>query len=336
MRPIIRILMAVVIAAGVLAGASIYVSSPSLPPLPPSLRQALRLLPTDIESLAGTLKPFWLARLEKKGSWFTKPDAVLTFDAVLDLNLSRIDRGEDFHKALASIRGREALWAVAAKRNQELRRERQTSLIVLGMHPYESITIIKFRTALPAELEQALGRLAPAQPLPNGGHVFHPENVPAAALILQPDMLILVTMIGSDDAMLKDLIRRMTETDDSFAFDDGARAWSLTNLDASLWAIRRTREGKPGQRQDSVGRDWAVFAYDQAAPSRAVFRSIKARWPWRGFVGEARTDQEPVKPGRIGWGGGYADTRSDCAPGTGLQCFAFSFAADALGVMIWL
>jgi hypothetical protein len=336
MRSIIHILMALVIAAGVLAGASMYLSAPSLPPLPSSLRQALRLMPTDIESLAGTLKPFALDRSEKKSNWFTKPDAVLSFDAVLDLNLSKIDRGEAFHKALASIRGREALWAVAAKRNQEVRHERQTSLIVLGMHPYESITIIKFRSALPTELEQALGRLSPARPLPGGGHVFHPENVPAAALIPQPDMLILVTMIGPDDAMLKDLIRRMGESGGGFAFDDGARAWSSTNLEASLWTIRRTREGKPGQREDHVGRDWEVFAYDQSAPNRALFRSIKASWPWRGLVGEARSDQEPVKPGRIGWGGGYVDTRSECAAGTGLQCFAFSFAAEALGMKIWL
>ncbi len=336
MRSIIRILLAVVIAAGVLAGASIYVSSPSLPPLPANLRQALRLLPTDIESVAGTLKPFALDRSEKKGNWFTKPNAVLTFDAVLDLNLAKIDRGEGFRNALASIRGREALWAVAGKRNQEVRHERQTSLIVLGMHPYESITIIKFRTALPAELEQALARVAPARPLPNGGHLFHPENVPAAALIPQPDMLVLVTMIGPDDAMLKDLVRRMGESDDSFAFDDGARAWSLTNLEASLWTIRRTRDGKPGQRQDHVGRDWEVFAYDQSVPDRGLFRSIRARWPWRGRIAEARSDQEPVTPGRIDWGGGYVDTRSTCAPGTGLQCFAFSFAADALGIMIWL
>jgi hypothetical protein len=228
------------------------------------------------------------------------------------------------------------LWAVAAKRDQEVRHERQTSLIVLGMHPYESIAIIKFRSALPAELEQALSRLAPAQPLPGGGHVFHPENVPAAALILQPDLLVLVTMIGPDDAMLKDLVRRTGQTGDGFAFDDGARAWSLTNLEASLWSIRRTREGKPGQREDHVGRDWEVFAYDQSAPDRALFRSIKARWPWRGAVGEARNDREPVPPGRIGWGGGYVDTRSECAPGTGLQCFAFSFAAGALGIKIWL
>ena len=336
MRSIIRILMALIIAAGAVAGASMYLSAPPAPSLPDNLRQALRLLPTDIESLAGTLKPFALDRSEKKGDWFTKPNAYLSFDAVLDLNLSKIARGEAFIKALAGIRGREALWAVAAKRNQEVRRERQTSLIVLGMHPYESITIIKFRSALPAELEQALGRLSPARTLPGGGHVFHPENVPAAALIPQPDLLVLVTMIGPDEAMLKDVIRRMREIGDGYAFDDGARAWSLTNLEAALWTIRRTQEGKPGQREDHVGRDWEVFAYDQSAPNRALFRSIRARWPWRGLVEEARNDQEPVKPGRIGWGGGYVDTRSDCAPGAGLQCFAFSFAAEALGIKIWL
>jgi hypothetical protein len=319
-----------------LAGASIYVSTPSMPALPEDLRQALRLMPTDIESLAGTLKPFVLDRSEKKGNWFTKPDATLTFDAILDLNLASIDRGDGLRAALASIRGREARWAVAAKRDQELRRERQTSLIVLGMHPYESITIIKFKTALPPELERALGRLSPATRLPNGGQVFHPENVAAAALISEPDTLILVTMIGSDDALLKSLLRRMAESVNGMAFDDAARAWSLTDLKASLWAIRRTRDGKPGRREDHIGRDWEVFAYDQATPRRALFRSIRARWPWRGLVGEARLDHEPVTPGRIGWGGGYVDTWGECAPGTGLQCFAFSFVAEALGIMIWV
>jgi hypothetical protein len=309
-----------------------------MPALPEELRQALRLMPTDIESLAGTLKPFVLDRSEKKGNWFSKSDATLTFDAILDLNLASIERGrgDGLRAALASIRGREARWAVAGKRDQELRRERQTSLIVLGMHPYESVTVIKFKMALPPEIERSLSRLSPATSLPNGGQLFHPENVAAAVLIPEPDTLVLVTMIGSDDALLKSVLRRNPDSPSSLAFDDAARAWSLTDLKASLWAIRRTKDGKPGRREDHVGRDWEVFAYDQAAPRRALFRSIKARWPWRGRVGEARLDQEPVTPGRIGWGGGYVDTWSECAPGTGLQCFAFSFAAEALGIMIWV
>jgi hypothetical protein len=305
-----------------------------MPALPQDLRQALQLMPTDIESLAGTLKPFVLDR-ERKGNWFTKPNATLTFDAILDLNLASIDRGDGLRDVLARIRGREVRWAVAAKRDQELRRERQTSLIVLGMHPYESITVIKFKTAVP-DLARALGWVAVASPLPNGGQVFRPEHAAAAVLLPEPDTVILVTMIGSDDALLKSVIRRLTEPASSQAFDDAARAWSLTDLKASLWAIRRTKDGKPGRREDRVGRDWAVFAYDQATPQRALFRSIKARWPWRGRVGEARLDQEPVTPGRIGWGGGYVDTWSECAPGTGLQCFAYSFAAEALGIMIWV
>jgi hypothetical protein len=39
---------------------------------------------------------------------------------------------------------------------------------------------------------------------------------------------------------------------------------------------------------------------------------------------------------RVGWGGGYADTRAECAPGKGLQCFVFSFVLDALGIIIWV
>jgi hypothetical protein len=335
MKLIIRLLAAVVVVAGLLASVSMYVGQPPPPSLPEDLRQALRMLPTNIESLGGTLKPFVLARSERRGDWFTKADAVLTFDAILDLNLTSIKGGEGFRAALASIRGRGVQWAVAAKRDQEVRRERQTSIPVLGMHPYESITIIKFSSALPVDLEQALGRSFSVTSLPNGGQVFRPENVAAAALILQPDMLILVTMIGSGDAMLKSLVRRLEEPRDNIAFDDAARAWSLIDLEASLWAIRRTKETKPG-RQDNVGRDWEVFAYDQSAPNRALFRSIRSRWPWRGQVGESLTDREPVTPERIWWGGGYGDTRSECAPGTGLQCFAFSFAVDALGIMIWM
>jgi hypothetical protein len=336
MRSAVRIFMAGIIAAGLLAGASMYLTAPSPPSLPEGLRQALRLLPTDIESLAGTLKPFVLDRTERKGDWFTKPDAALTFGAILDLNLSKIDRGESIRAALANIHGRQALWAIAAKRDQEVRRERQTSMIVLGMHPYESITIIKFSAALPAKLEQALSWSSSVTTLPNGGRMFRQENTAAAALIPQPDVLILVTMIGADDAILKSLIRRMEHPGDSSAFDDAARAWSLTDLKASLWAIRRTKEAKPGRRQDNVGRDWEVFAYDQSAPDRALFRSIKARWPWRGRVGDSRTDHEPVTPEHIRWGGGYADTRSECAPGTGLHCFLFSFVVDVLGIMIWV
>jgi hypothetical protein len=161
------------------------------------------------------------------------------------------------------------------------------------------------------------------------------KTPPPAAVIPKPDVLILVTMIGSDDVMLKSLIRRIEEPGDSIAFDDAARAWSLTDLKASLWAIRRAKEAKPGRRQDNVGRDWEVFAYDQAVPDRALFRSIKARWPWRGQVVDSRTDHEPVTPEPVRWGGGYADTRSECAPGTGLQCFLPSFVIDALGIMIW-
>jgi hypothetical protein len=335
MRLIVRLLAAVVVVAGLLVSVSMYVSAPP-PSLPEDLRQALRMLPADIESLGGTLKPFVLARSERQGDWFTKSDAVLTFDAILDLNLASIRGGEGFRAALAGVRGRQALWAVAAKRGQEVRRERQTSMPVLGMHPYESITIIKFSAALPAELEQALGQSSSVMPLPNGMQVFRPANVSAAALIPQPDMLILVTMIDSGDAMLKSLIRRLEDPGDGIAFDDAARAWSLIDLEASLWAIRRTREAKPGRRQDNVGRDWEVFAYDQSAPDRALFRSIRARWPWRGQVAESRTDREPVTPERIMWGGGYGDTRSECAQGTGLQCFVFSFAVDALGIMIWM
>jgi hypothetical protein len=336
MRSAIRVLMAGVVAAGLLAGALMYLTAPSPPSLPEDLRQALRLLPTDIESLAGTLKPFVFDQSDKKGDWFKKPNAVLTFGAILDLNLSKTNSGESFHAALANIHGREALWAVSAKRNQEVQRERNTSMIVLGMHPYESITIIKFRAALPAKLEQALSWSSSVTTLPNGGRIFRQENSATAAVIPQPDLLILVTMIGSDDAMLKSLIRRIEHPGDGLAFDDAARAWSLTDLDASLWAIRRTKEAKPGRRQDNVGRDWEVFAYDQSAPDRALFRSIKARWPWRGQVGNSRTDHEPVTPERVGWGGGYADTRSECAPGTGLQCFLPSFVIDVLGIMIWV
>jgi hypothetical protein len=333
MRWVVRILLGGVIVAGLLATASIYVGAPSPPSLPQDLREALRLLPPDIESLAGTLKPFVVDRSDKKSNWFTEPNAILTFNAIIDLNLSKIDRGEAFRAALAGVDGREALWAVSAKRDQELRRERQTSLIVLGMHPYESITIIKFRTSLPAALERAFSWAASVEPLPKGGRVFRQGN--AAALLPKPDVLILVTMIGPDDAMLKSVIRRLQDPGDSGAFDDAARAWSLTDLDATVWAIRRTKAGKPGRRQDNVGRDWEVFAYDRAAPDRALFRSIKARWPWRGRVGDAQSDEEPVTPEHIGWGGGYADTRSECARGTGLQCFLFSFVVDALGIMIW-
>lgn len=336
MHLIVRIAAAAIVVAGLLASVSMFVSAPPPPSLPQDLRQALRMLPTDIESLAGTLKPFVLARSQKQGDWFTKPDATLTFDAVLDLNLSSIERAEGFAATLASIRGREALWAVAAKRDQEVRRERQTSMIKLGMHPYESITIIKFSSALPAAFEQALGRYSWVRPLANGVRVFGRPDLAIAALMPQPDMLILVTMIDSHDAMLENLIRRLEVPRDSMAFDDAARAWSLIDFDASLWAIRRTKEGKPGRRKDKDGRDWEVFAYDLSAPDRALFRSVRAGWPWRGQVGEARSDREPVAPGRILWGGGYADTRSECAPGTGLQCFLFSFTVDALGVMIWM
>jgi hypothetical protein len=256
MRSIARIVMAVVVGAGLLAAASISVSAPPPPSLPQHLRQALRLLPPDIESLAGTLKPFVLDRSQKRGNWFTQSDAVLTFDAILELNLASVEWGESLRSALGSIRGREALWAVAAKRNQELQRERQTSIIVLGMHPYESITIIKFAATLPEEVRQALRRWSsPAAP-PEGRAIFRRENVAAAVLIPEPDLLVLVTMIGSDDAMLKSVVTRIENPGSGgLAFDDAARAWSLIDLDASLWAIRRTRDGKPGQREDKVGRD---------------------------------------------------------------------------------
>jgi hypothetical protein len=336
MRLIVRIVAAVIVVAGILASVAMYVSAPPPPSLPQDLRQALRMLPTDIESLAGTLKPFVLARSQRQGDWFTKSDVTLTFDAILDLNLSSIERTEGFAATLASIRGREALWAVAAKRDQEVLRERQTSMIKLGMHPYESITIIKFSTALPAAFEQALGRYSWVTPLANGVRVFRRPDLAIAALMPQPDMLILVTMIDSGDAMLKSLVRRLETPGDSIAFGDAARPWSLIDFDASLWAIRRTKEGKPGRRKDNVGRDWEVFAYHQSAPDRALFRSVRVSWPWRGQVEEARTDREPLTPGRIMWGGGYADTRSECAPGTGLQCFLFSFTVDALGIMIWM
>ena len=333
MRWIVRLLLGGVIVASLLAIASIYVGAPPPPSLPQDLREVLRLLPPDIESLAGTLKPFVLDRTDKESDWFTRPNAVLIFNAIIDLNLSKIDRGEAFRAALAGVDGRKALWAVAAKREQELRRERQTSPIVLGMHPYESITIIKFRTALPATLAREFAWAASVEPLPNGGRVFRHGN--AAALMPKPDLLVLVTMIGPDDAMLKSVIRRLQDPADSGAFEDAARAWSLTDLDATIWAIRRTKGGKPGRRQDNVGRDWEVFAYDRTAPDQALFRSIKARWPWRGRVGDARSDEEPVTPEHVGWGGGYADTRSECARGTGLSRFLFSVVVDALGIMIW-
>lgn len=336
MRSTVRILMAGVIAAGLLVGAWFYLTRPSPPSLPEDLQQALRLLPADIESLAGTLKPFTVDRSEQQGNWFTKPNAVLTFGAILELNLSKRRNSEAFRAGLASIHGREAVWAIAAKRHQEVQREPQTSMIVLGTHVYESITIIKFRTALPPAVGQAFSWSSSITPLPNGGRVFRQEGASLAALIPKPDMLIVVTMIGSDDAILKSLIRRIEDPGGSMAFDDAARAWSLTDLDASLWAIRRTKEGKPGRRQDNVGRDWEIFAYDQAAPDRAVFRSVKARWPWRGLVADSRSDQEPVTTEPIRWGGGYTDTRSKCAPRTGLQCFLFSFVVDVLGIMIWV
>ena len=336
MRSIVRIVMSVVIAAGVLAGVSAYLSAPSPPSLPPDFKQALHLLPADIESLAGTLKPFTVDRSEKPSTWFTKQDAVLTFDAILDLNLSALEVAEAFRAALANVHGREAQWAITAKRHQEIRRDRRSSIIMLGMHPYESIAIMKFSAPLPVQLKLALGRWSSVTSLPGGGQMFRPENVAAAVLIPKPDMLIVVTMIGQDDAVLKGVIHRLEVPGNDLAFDDAARAWSLADLDASLWAIRRTRETKPGRPQDNVGRDWTVFTYEQTSPRQARFRSIRARWPWRGRVDVSRMDHEPLRPGQVGWGGGYADLQAECEPGTGLSCFGYSFAVEALGIMIWV
>ncbi len=88
MRPLLRLLIGVFVLAVVAASVSIWLARPAMPDLPPPLRQALALLPTDVESVAGTLKPFSLGRFEKQGNWFTKPNATLAFDAILDLNLS--------------------------------------------------------------------------------------------------------------------------------------------------------------------------------------------------------------------------------------------------------
>jgi hypothetical protein len=336
MRSIVRILTAVVIAVGVLAGAHAYLSAPASPSLPEDIKQAMHLLPADIESVAGTLKPFRVDRSDRASAWFTKQDAVLSFDAILDLNLSQLEVGEAFRAALANIHGREALWAITAKRHQEIRRERRSSMIMLGMHPYESITIIKFSAPLPAKLQQALGWSSSVTPLPGGRQIFRPVNVSAAALIPKPDMLVVVTMIGPDDSLLKNVLHRLEVPGSDFAFDDAVRAWSLVDLDASLWAIRRTRETKPGRPQDNIGRDWAIFTYDQAMPRQARFRSIKARWPWRGLVDASHMDHEPLRLERVGWGGGYADLQAECEPGTGLSCFGYSFAVEALGIMIWV
>ena len=288
-------------------------------------------------SLAATLRPFRVDRSDRARNWFTKQDAALTFDAILDLNLSALDMGEALRAALGEyLLRREALWAISAKRHQEIRRERRTSMIMLGMHAYESIAIVKFNAPLPAQLQQVLGRWSSITPLPGGGQMFRPENVAAAVLIPKPDMLILVTMIGQDDAVLKSVIHHLEVPGTDLVFDDSARAWSLVDLDASLWVIRRTGQAKPGRPQDTVGRDWTVFTYDQASPRQARFRSIRARWPWRGRVDIARMDHEPLRPGQVGWGGGYADLQAECESGTGLSCFAYSFAVEALGIMIWV
>lgn len=295
--------------------------------LPEDVHNAVRLLPIDIESLAGTLKPFTLRDSEPPENWLAAPDATLGFDAVLELNL----QADAFRDVLAGIRGRRALWGIWAKRDQEVRTK--GAIIELGVHPYESIAIIKFTSALPDELARALSRSSSVTTLAKGGKLWRLRNVAAAALMPASDMLILVTTIKGGDAMLDDLVRRLDGAASDLAFGDAGRAWSLTDLGATLWTIRRTVENRRGSPQDNVGRDWELF---EAVPNRALFRNVKAGEPWRGKIDETRTDTEgrPATPRRILSGGGYADARFDCA--RGVQCFLFTFIVDALGIMVWI
>jgi hypothetical protein len=294
-------------------------------------RQALRWMPPDAEDLVATLKPFVISKSAAQDDWVSKPGAVLTFEAVVGINMSAFAASQS---ALASIQGREALWALAVKRGQEVQLE-AGNIIKLGLHPYESVTIVKFREALPVELKDALRRVSSVRSLANGIEVFRAKNAAAAALLPQPDLLVLVSMVNSGNAMLDSLIDRIEHSGTSILFDDAGPAWSLTDLDATVWAIRRAKEG-PGRPKDDVGRDWVVFRYDLATPSRALYRNVKAGSPWHGRIAEIRTDQDTDNVRRIMSGGGYADMIIECPAGRGIGCFMFSFMIEAMSLMIWI
>ncbi len=299
------------------------------PSLPVDFRQALQLIPANAESLVATLTPFVVDKFKQDNG--PRPPHILTFNSVLGFSVS-----EQLIPAFAEIAGKGALWGIFSKRDQEFRAA-PNGIIDLGIHPYESITIVKFREALPIELTQALRRISSVRSLRTGGDVFRFRNAAAAALLPQPDVLMLVTMLTTSDAMLDDLVRRIEDPAGSVLFDDVPLAWSLSELSAPIWAIRRTKDAH-GRSTDEKGRDWVLFSYDPAVPGHAHFRNVKAGSPWRGQTRELSVNTWTTGAPGVESGGGYTDLFIDCRPDNDddFGYLWFGLIYEAMGLVVWI
>lgn len=305
------------------------------PNLSADFREGLGLIPLNAESVVATRKPFLAPKLTSD-SQVAPP-----FDEALRLYfLGNVVTGKPPH-VLSLLEGKQVLWAMAAKRAQDVKMRPGTRIIELGIHPYESVAIARFRDPiLPAFLDALHSDFQTE--MRKGVQVFRSKSQRVAILIPRPDLLVSVSMLSTSDAMLDDVAQRIATTHSDYLFQSADVAWSLSNLDSNFWGLRKCKNG-PGRHQDADGRDWVLFSFDTEKPQSALFRSILSNdakigqaHPWMGFSDQETTSKNLGLIARVKTASRYVDTTLECLPEVQDRCLGLPFLIEAFGVMVWI
>jgi hypothetical protein len=298
-------------------------------------REGLGFIPLNAESVVATLQPFLVPKLTSDSQ------IVPPFEEVLKMHLlGNVVSGKPL-PLWALLEGKQVLWAMTAKRAQEVKKRPGTRIIELGVHPYESVAIAKFRDPIPSAFMEALHSDFQAE-MRNGVSVFRSKNDRVAILLPRPDLLVSISILSTSDAMLDDVTKRIAITPSDYLFESADVAWSLSNLESTFWGLRKSKNDQ-GRYEDANGRDWILFSFDTKNPQSALFRSVLSDdakigkgSPWLGFPDQETTKKDLGLIARIQTNSRYVDTTVECLPEARDQCLVLPFLIEAFGVMVWI
>lgn len=236
-------------------------SAQSTPKFPPDFRDALALVPQDSASLAATIQPFSIPNLEEKG----RRDIDFSFhDFIKAWLCCGIVHTEALEPSFRELEGQEVEWAISAKRKQGLRlRPGSDRILAFGIHPFESVSIAKFRKPIPGSLLKSLQANMVEIKTRSGVKAYRSSKETMFILAPTPNLLITVHTLAGDDSMLEDVVARWAAKSKGYIFEAYPGIWSKVSLQDTVWVIRRDE----GLNQDSLGvkglkLDWLLFSYD--------------------------------------------------------------------------
>lgn len=321
--------------------------------LPADFRDAITIVPLDSKSLVATIKPFTVPTRTSGPVTYSSFADILKWYCVFGIPYSLKPNSEnEAVKVLSFLEGKEVVWALAAKRDQEIKMEPGSRIVKLGMHPYESIAIAHFVSPIASEFIERNEPSLEKRTLGNGmiAYMLRQKERRLAFLFPRPDMFIAVSTLSESNAMLEDVATRIQSKPTNRLFEAADDVWAVTDIESSFWGIRKIKQG-PGRSKEDEGRSWVTFSFNEDRPTVFGFGSVLSKTgssekpnPWlEKNVKQEQREQVLKDMGvtiRMSFTDDVTNMKVECLPSiTVSECvepLTFIFYGQVLGAMIFI